>query len=130
VAILRVLNEENHQEGNDGGAGVDDQLPRFREAEERAADGPDDDQSQCHQERDVVAGQLRDPAGHASKEFRHESVLRLGGKRISPPWRYGRNRAVASRRQRQSTSTRNWTLAPGAQRSSGMTETTLSPGGG
>ena len=27
VAVLRVLDQENHQEGDDGRAGVDDELP-------------------------------------------------------------------------------------------------------
>ncbi len=27
VAVLRVLDQEHHQEGDDGGPGVDDQLP-------------------------------------------------------------------------------------------------------
>src|SRR5690606_15735650 len=40
VAVLRVLDEEHHQEGDDGGAGVDDELPGIGEAEERAAYRP------------------------------------------------------------------------------------------
>ncbi len=34
IAVLRVLDHEHHQKGNDGGAGVDDQLPGIAEAEE------------------------------------------------------------------------------------------------
>ena len=29
ILVLRPLNEEHHQKRDDGGAGVDDQLPRF-----------------------------------------------------------------------------------------------------
>ena len=35
VSILCVLNQEDHQEGDDGGAGVDHQLPRVTEAKDR-----------------------------------------------------------------------------------------------
>ena len=41
VAVLRVLDQEHHQEGDDGGAGVDDQLPGIGEAEDRAGRRPD-----------------------------------------------------------------------------------------
>jgi hypothetical protein len=43
VAILRVLNQKHHQEGDDGRAGVDDKLPRIRKLKERAGDGPHED---------------------------------------------------------------------------------------
>lgn len=36
VAVLCILDEENHQESYDRRARVDDQLPRITEAEERA----------------------------------------------------------------------------------------------
>src|SRR4051794_10078231 len=34
VAVLRVLDQEDHQEGDDGRAGVDDQLPGVRPFED------------------------------------------------------------------------------------------------
>src|SRR5688572_12874584 len=34
VAVLRVLDQEHHQEGDDRGGGVDDQLPGIAEAEQ------------------------------------------------------------------------------------------------
>eukprot|EP01036_Dinobryon_divergens_P040135 gene40134-53026_t len=40
VAVLRVLDQEHHEEGDDGGAGVDHQLPSVRKAEHRPADSP------------------------------------------------------------------------------------------
>jgi hypothetical protein len=43
AAVLGVLDQEDHQAGDDGRAGVDHQLPAIREAEERADDGPGDD---------------------------------------------------------------------------------------
>ena len=36
VAVLGVLDQEDHQEGDDRGAGVDDQLPGVAEVEDRA----------------------------------------------------------------------------------------------
>ena len=38
VAVLRVLNQEDHQESDDGGGGVDDQLPGIGEMKSRAGD--------------------------------------------------------------------------------------------
>src|SRR5260221_11011505 len=43
VAVLGVLDQEDHQESDDGGAGVDDELPRVGEMEDWAGGGPDDD---------------------------------------------------------------------------------------
>ena len=43
VAVLSVLNQKNHQEGDNGGAGIDDQLPRVRIVESRSRHRPDDD---------------------------------------------------------------------------------------
>src|SRR5436305_351301 len=43
VLVLRALNEEDHQERDNGGAGVDDELPRVGEVEDRAGDDPHDD---------------------------------------------------------------------------------------
>ena len=33
VSVLRVLDQENYEEGNDGGAGINDELPGIREME-------------------------------------------------------------------------------------------------
>ena len=38
VAILRVLDQEHHEEGDDGRAGIDDELPGIRVVEVRARD--------------------------------------------------------------------------------------------
>src|SRR5438132_1248954 len=46
IAVLGVLDEEHHQEGDDGRAGVDHQLPGVRETEEWSTCRPyDDDQA-------------------------------------------------------------------------------------
>ena len=46
IAILRVLNKEDHQEGHDRGRSVDHELPSVGEMEVRARDGPSRDQEQ------------------------------------------------------------------------------------
>ena len=43
VAVLRVLDQEDHEERDDRGRRVDDELPGVAEAEDRPADDPDDD---------------------------------------------------------------------------------------
>lgn len=42
MAILRILDQKDHQEGDDGRTSVDDQLPRVGKLEQRAANTPDD----------------------------------------------------------------------------------------
>src|SRR5690349_5843221 len=41
VPVLAVLDEKYQQERDDGRAGIDDELPSVRVAEERARDAPD-----------------------------------------------------------------------------------------
>ena len=46
IAVLSVLDEEDHEEGDDSGSCVDDELPGIGEVKHGASDGPDnDDQS-------------------------------------------------------------------------------------
>ena len=53
VAVLGVLEKEHHQEGDNGRAGIDDELPGVRVMKEGAGDGPCDDQ---HEGRHENAG--------------------------------------------------------------------------
>lgn len=46
VAVLGGLDEEDHQKRNDGGAGVDDQLPGAVEPENRSTHGPEENNAQ------------------------------------------------------------------------------------
>src|SRR5262245_5232016 len=50
IAVLSVLNDENHQKGDDRRARVDDELPGVREVENRAEYCPDNDAGQGEQE--------------------------------------------------------------------------------
>ncbi len=43
VAVLRILDQEHHEESDNGGAGVNDQLPRIRVMKGGAGCAPDDD---------------------------------------------------------------------------------------
>ena len=47
IAILSILDQEYHQECNDCGAGIDDQLPGIGVMENRTGEGPDDDDPNC-----------------------------------------------------------------------------------
>ena len=65
VAVLRVLDQEHHEEGDDRGAGVDDQLPGVAEVENRAADDPGPDNAGGEAETQRLAGE----AGGTLGEF-------------------------------------------------------------
>jgi hypothetical protein len=43
VAVLSVLDEKYHEEGNDRRRGIDHELPSVREMKERASNAPDND---------------------------------------------------------------------------------------
>ena len=73
VLVLRALDEEDHQEGDDRGAGVDHELPGVGVAEERAQHGPAGHDPQRAQEGPVV---LRS-TGSCSCAKRSNSVSRL-----------------------------------------------------
>jgi hypothetical protein len=59
-AILGVLDEENHEEGDDRRGCVDDELPRVTECENRPTDDPDEDDEPRDSECDGVTRELRD----------------------------------------------------------------------
>jgi len=51
IAVLRILDQEHHEEGDNGGAGVNDQLPRIRVMKGGAGYAPDDDYGDRRAER-------------------------------------------------------------------------------
>jgi hypothetical protein len=59
VAVLRVLNEEDDEEGEDGRPRVDDEAPSVGEMEQRARCGPDDHQGQTSDEHMRPSRELR-----------------------------------------------------------------------
>jgi len=58
IAVLRILNQKDHQEGNDGRSGVDHELPSVGVAKQRAGKRPDkDDADRCYERRRFSAGE-------------------------------------------------------------------------
>ena len=57
VAILGMLNQKHHQESNDGGASIDDELPGIAIVE----DWPGRDPSQHHDDREQKGGWVAGP---------------------------------------------------------------------
>ena len=66
IAVLRVLNKENHKERDNRRARIDDQLPCIRVVEVRARHEPEHDDEERRQE----------------SPFRANPVSRLGGKNM------------------------------------------------
>ena len=63
VAVLRALDQEDHDEGDDGRAAIDDELPRIREVEKRTGDQPDDHHSKREAEGPDGTDSFGGPAG-------------------------------------------------------------------
>jgi hypothetical protein len=70
VAVLRCLDEEHHEEGDDGGERVDHELPGVAEAEERARERPCDDEDHDQEEGAGPADEARCPLGDPGEEGR------------------------------------------------------------
>src|SRR5215471_3520890 len=59
VSILGVLNEKDHQEGDDRSARIYDQLPRVAEVKHRTCDDPNDDHTNSYCENSGTAAEVR-----------------------------------------------------------------------
>ncbi len=80
VAVLGVLDEEDHQEGDDGGAGVDDELPGVGVVEDGAGERPGDDDQ---------AGRDKGPLGaHEGGGLSGEAAEPVAGMRGGAGWRF------------------------------------------
>lgn len=55
IPVLGVLDEEDHQKGDDGRAGIDHELPSVAEVEKRAGNDPDDDNGDRQEKCDGIA---------------------------------------------------------------------------
>src|SRR5215207_1015822 len=77
ITILGVLNQKHHQEGNDGGGGIDDQLPGLRETEERPGDCPSQDQSERYDEGEVIPRKRGCFSRQGCEPFSHWWVLQF-----------------------------------------------------
>lgn len=69
VAVLRVLDQKDHQERDDRRSGVDHQLPRVAVFKNRASDGPDDDDAESEDERRRTPRSPRCPVGDVPEDF-------------------------------------------------------------
>src|SRR3954462_3232349 len=67
VAVLRVLDEEDHKKRNDFGAGINDELPGIREMEKWPARGPKHQNHHGEQEHIRVPHDLRGFAGKTAE---------------------------------------------------------------
>src|SRR5271170_7816957 len=76
VAVLRVLNEEDHQERNDGCACIDHQLPGVRKVKDRTGGGPDYDDHRRAGKSPFRSQPCRGPRGKASEPV-------IGGSRLN-----------------------------------------------
>src|SRR6185436_18835810 len=63
IAVLRVLDHEHHQESDDRGTCVDDELPSIAESEQRPRDRPHHDRRERNEKRDRLPRELRDRLG-------------------------------------------------------------------
>jgi hypothetical protein len=73
VAVLRVLYEEDHQEGDDCRAGIDDELPRIAVVKDGSCNRPPDDDGGGHEE-----GPCSRPASCEVFEASFPNVVELG----------------------------------------------------
>src|SRR6185503_16207433 len=71
IAVLAVLDQEHHQEGDDGRAGVDNQLRGIREFEDRPGHRPDDDHQHRRDESQWLTGGRRGLRSEPVEETSH-----------------------------------------------------------
>jgi len=69
IPVLRVLNQEDHKEGHDRGAGVDDELPGVGVIKVRATRGPGHDGPEGQNEHPGAANLARDQMGEIGEEL-------------------------------------------------------------
>ena len=67
VAVLRILNEEDDQEGQKTGGSIDDQLPCIGIMENWPADSPHNQSHDCSQEHRGMSNEPRGLAGKAAE---------------------------------------------------------------
>ena len=67
IAVLGVLNQEHHQECDDGRAGIDDELPSVRKMKRWSGHGPNYDNENGYRERPRAAQNARGIARENAK---------------------------------------------------------------
>src|SRR6185437_1012977 len=77
ISILGILNQEHHQKGYDGGAGIDHQLPCIGEPEQWPAYSPNHDDEQRQKKGARSACGVRTPIRGFGEELAHPSNRRF-----------------------------------------------------
>ena len=67
IPVLGVLDEEDHQKGDDGRAGIDHELPSVAEVEKRAGNDPDDDNGDRQEKCDGIVQSILSRVGELGK---------------------------------------------------------------
>jgi hypothetical protein len=124
ITVLRVLNQEDHQKRNDRCPGIDHQLPRITEAEERSGNRPQNKRSHSDRECGGTSGSTSRPLCEPCEE------RRLGGVH-SVYWRYLKFGPLSERRKVPIAHRRTDFLAKGSKASSSKNgpEAALQPRG-
>src|SRR5947207_7192132 len=73
VAVLRVLDEENHQESDDRRSGINDELPGIRIMKGWAGNPPDNYDEQRKDEGPGAAQHVRSSPGEDAKGIAHDA---------------------------------------------------------
>src|SRR5205814_8299345 len=73
VAVLRVLDEENHQKGDDRRSGINDELPGIRIMKGWAGNPPDDDNEQRQDEGPGAAEHVRSSPSEDAEGVAHDA---------------------------------------------------------
>ena len=77
VAVLCVLDEEDHQEGDNRCTGIDDQLPRIGEVEQRPGHSPYQNNEDCDHECPGRTSGSGDDGGEPAKGVLHQKDLSI-----------------------------------------------------
>jgi hypothetical protein len=87
TTILCVLNQKNHQKGDNRGPRVDHELPRVGKAKDRAGDYPHEDDARRHNKSPMRSNRRRRPLGASAEIFPRTflvGVRSVGG--VSAKW--------------------------------------------
>ena len=76
VPVLRVLDQKNHEEGDDGRTRVDDKLPRIGIMKNRPRYGPQEDDTRGNQKCECAARSLRRTVCDLAKQLCGSAITR------------------------------------------------------
>src|SRR5680860_1524428 len=85
IAVLRVLDHEHHEEGDNRGRGVDDQLPGIAESKKGPGDAPNDERRDGEDKCDRMTSEARRQLGKPREPTSFSNHCLVSCKRAS--WR-------------------------------------------